>query len=43
MSKLAQDTLGNLMQSMTLAEREELSVGLDVMRKTFDLYELEKE
>lgn len=42
MSQLAQDTLGKLIQTTTSAEREALSAGLDVMRKTFDLYESEK-
>lgn len=43
MSDLAQETLGELMQATSRTDRETLAAGLDVMRKTFDLYEIEKE
>lgn len=41
MSLLAQNTLGKLMQSTTVADREALFAGLNVMREVFDLYETE--
>jgi DNA-binding MarR family transcriptional regulator len=42
MSEHAQATLRKLMQTMSDEERETLFAGLEVMRKTFDLNELEK-
>ncbi len=43
MNVLAKETLGQLMQATTMADRETLAAGLNVMRKSFDLYEIEKE
>jgi DNA-binding MarR family transcriptional regulator len=38
MSDLAQDTLSKALESTSIADRELLSAGLDVLRQTFDLY-----
>lgn len=43
MSDLAQETFGKALQSTSLAERETLSAGLDIMRRAFDLYDTEKD
>jgi hypothetical protein len=43
MSRLAEATLGALLDPLLEADRMTLAGGLDVMRRTFDLYEPEKE
>jgi len=43
MSRLAENVLGELLQSTSEEDKISLAAGLDVMRKTFDLYEMEKE
>ena len=43
MSRIAERTLGDLLESMTSSDCDTLAAGLDVMRRTFDLYDKEKE
>jgi DNA-binding MarR family transcriptional regulator len=43
MGELALKTLGDLIAAIPLADRKTLAAGLSVMRKSFDLYEIEKE
>ena len=41
--RLAEDTLGALLEPISESDAETLAAGLDVMRRTFDLYEIDKE
>lgn len=43
MAQLAEEIIGGLMKSTSADDRKALAAGLEVMRRTFDLYEIQKE
>lgn len=43
MAQVAEETIGGLMKSTPADDRKTLAAGLEVMRRTFDLYEIQKE